>query len=349
MHEDMSSDNCDQIVTIRFNGKYMCDVTDKTIQQNKNTKYAPVVAFAYNRADKIIGCLKSLEQNPESRQTQLYIYCDGAKSEKGISKVQETRKALHRYKEKANFADITIIEAAQNKGLARSIIEGVTEVINKHKKAIIVEDDLVVSERFLEFMNGALDYYKDNNKIGAISAYTYPLEALQAYDKDVYTMHKGDCWGWATWADRWNNAVWAEVDFNEYFKDKKLRRRFENTENGWDLLMLLQSQGKISSWAVRWVLNLLKENLLTVYPANSYVTNAGFDGSGTHSNKSEEDHYFTALTNKEGSIVFENLEPDMLIEKQAAVFPRKGLKACVKYFLKRCYVLLFDIKRSITK
>ncbi len=314
-----------------------------------DTKYAPVVAFSYNRADKIIGCLKTLEQNPEAKETELFIYSDGAKSEAGIAKVAETRAALHEYEKVAGFARITIVEASMNKGLAKSIIEGVTEVINQYGRAIIVEDDLVVSGRFLEYMNGALRFYEDNDRIGAISAYTYPLDGLKGYDRDVYLMHKGDCWGWATWSDRWDSAAWADVDFDEYFRDRQLRHRFENTENGWDLLMLLQSQGKISSWAVRWVLNLLKKDLLTVYPATSYVTNAGFDGSGTHSNKSEEDHYFSALADKEGDIVFEAYEVDTMLERQAAVFPRKGFKACIKYYLKRCYVLLYDIKRSFTK
>lgn len=310
-----------------------------------DNKYAPVVAFAYNRADKILGCLKSLENNPEANSTILYIYCDGAKSENGAAKVEETRKALREYKKTAGFKETYLIEAEKNKGLAKSIIEGVTEVINKHQKAIIIEDDLVLSEDFLKYMNGALDYYQDNKNIGAISAYTYPIKGLSEYQKDIYIMHKGDCWGWATWADRWNDADWADVDFQQYFKDKKLRRRFENTENGWDLLMLLQSQGKISSWAVRWVLNLLKNDLWTVYPKCSLVTNDGFDGSGTHSNKSEESHYFAGLRKVDHDIVFENLMPDMALEKQAAVFPRKGVKAGIKYWLKRIYVLLFDLKR----
>lgn len=308
-------------------------------------KYAPVVAFAYNRADKILGCLKSLEKNPEARDTVLYIYSDGAKSEKGAPKVEETRKALREYKKSAGFKEIYLIEAEKNKGLAKSIIEGVTEVINKYHKAIIIEDDLVLSDGFLKYMNGALDYYQNNKHIGAISAYTYPIKDLSEYQKDVYVMHKGDCWGWATWADRWNNASWAEVDFDHYFADRKLRCRFENTENGWDLLMLLQSQGKISSWAVRWVLNLLKKDLWTVYPRYSLVTNNGFDGSGTHSNKSEESHYFAELVKVDHDIIFENLSPDVLLEKQAAVFPRKGFKAGVKYWLKRIYVLFFDLKR----
>jgi len=308
--------------------------------------YAPVVAFAYNRADKIIKCLESVEKNEEAKETDLIVYSDGAKSEAGADKVKTTRQALREYKNRAGFASVTVIEADKNKGLAKSIIEGVTQTLEKYGKAIIVEDDLIVSDKFLSYMNGALDYYEDNANIGAVSAYTYPLEILKKYDKDIYIMHKGDCWGWATWADRWDKASWADVDFNAYFRDKELRRKFENTENGWDLLMLLQYQGKISSWAVRWVLNLLKKDLLTVYPKDSYVTNAGFDGSGTHSNASEDAQYFTPLIEKRENCVFENVAPDTMIEKEAAEFPRKGFKASCKYFLKRCYVKFYDLKRN---
>ncbi len=309
------------------------------------SKYSPIVAFAYNRSDKIINCIKRLELNPEARDSDLIVFSDGPKSEKGKSAVEETRRALHEYEGASVFASVRIVEAESNKGLARSIIEGVTEVLSEYGRAIIVEDDLVVSSKFLSFMNGALEYYKDDLRIGAISGYTYPLKCLEEYSSDVYAMHKGDCWGWATWADRWDNASWAEVDYDEYFRDKALRKRFENTENGWDLLMLLQSQGKISSWAVRWVLNLRKKGLLTIYPTRSYVTNSGFDGSGTHSNKTENAHYFTALAEDKAECIFEKVEPISRIEKEAAVFPRKVASACIKYYLKRCYVKLYDIKR----
>ncbi len=313
-------------------------------EASKDNKYAPVVAFAYNRADKIIRCLESLEKNSECSETHLIIYCDGARNEKGWEKVNATRAALCDYRERAGFASVTIHEAESNKGLARSIIEGVTKTLDDYGRAIIVEDDLIVSENFLSYMNGALDFYKDNPRIGAVSGYTYPMKALDDYEKDIYIMHKGDCWGWATWKDKWNSAAWADVDFEAYFADKKLRKRFENTENGWDLLMLLQSRGKISSWAVRWVLNLLKENLWTVYPRYSYVTNAGFDGSGTHSNKSEENHFFTTLKEQQ-SCRFEELLPDKRLEHDAARFPRKGFKQGSKYYLKRCYVKIFDLIR----
>ena len=66
----------------------------------ENFRYAPIVAFAYNRADKIIGCLESLEKNPEAGESDLIIYSDGPKSEAGAGKVKETYGIHHsdRYK-----------------------------------------------------------------------------------------------------------------------------------------------------------------------------------------------------------------------------------------------------------
>ena len=311
------------------------------------SKFAPVVVFSYNRPDKVLNCLKHLERNPQSRNSSLIVFSDGPKSEKDIKAVEDARKALHEYGNNSKFAAVKVVESPKNKGLAKSIIEGITEVISEYGTAIIVEDDLIVSSKFLEYMNGALEYYKNDKRIGAISGYTYPLKCLENIPGDIYSMHKGDCWGWATWSDRWDAASWAEVDYEEYFKDKQLRKMFESTENGWDLLMLLQSEGKISSWAVRWVLNLRKKGLLTIYPKHSLVTNSGFDGSGTHSNKTESNHYFTALSENVSEFRFEYAEPDGIIEKEASQFPRKGAIAAVKYYLKRCYVKLYDIKRLL--
>ena len=308
---------------------------------------APVVAFAYNRPDKIIRCLEALDKCNEALESELFIYCDGPKSDAGKASVLETRRAVLEYKESSHFAKVSVIEAPENKGLAASIIGGVTEVVERYGRVIVVEDDLVVSDRFLSFMNGALDFYEDQKAIGAISGYTYPIKALKGYQSDVYAMHKGDCWGWGTWKDRWDKASWAEVDYDRYFADKALRRRFENTENLWDMAMIRQSQGKINSWAIRWCLYLFNNGLLTVYPRYSLVTNAGFDGSGTHSNKAEERLYYSDNSLGDGEIQFKVLTPDRTLEKEAASFPRKGISAGVRYCLKRLYTLGFDISRLI--
>lgn len=295
--------------------------------------HAPVVVFAYNRPEKIKECIQSLERCSECELTDLVVFCDGPKNSSAKVKVEETRDYLQKYKENSKFKSCSLILSDTNKGLANSVIGGVTQVISKYGRAIVVEDDLTVSKNFLSFLNGALEKYEDEMNVGAVSAYSYPLKILKTYKQDTYAILKGDCWGWATWANRWDEASWSVVDFDEYFRDKRLRKGFEKTENGLDVMMFLLSKGKNSSWAVRWVLNLYKKNLLTIYPTRSLVSNEGFDGSGTHSGT--EKKYFVPLKEDEEPRSYCEAVHNSQIAKQAALYGRPRL-----YWLKRIYVFV---------
>lgn len=244
--------------------------------------YAPVVVFAYNRIEKLKNCIKHIEKCPEASNTELFIFCDGPRGENDLDGVNKVREYAQQYATKSTFRNVTITARKKNRGLAASVISGVTEVVNKYGRVIVVEDDLIVLPTFLKFMNEALEYYKDNSNCGSVCSFSYPLKSLKDYDNDVYFTHKADCWGWATWADRWSNAKWADIDYNAYLNDRSLRWRFEGLEAGLDRLMYLQYKGLIDSWAVRWVYYLFREGKLSLYPSKSQVINDGFDGSGTH-------------------------------------------------------------------
>lgn len=275
---------------------------------------APVIVFVYCREEHTRKTLQALNNNNLAEETDLYIYSDYAKRESNVEDVKKVRNLIDDFKETSKFRSVTIVKAEKNKGLANSIIDGVTEVINKHGKAIIVEDDLITSEDFLEYMNGALDFYKDNDKIGSISAYTYDINAMKNYDKDVYMTYKGECWGWATWKDRWENVDWQVKDYNSFYHDLKKRRAFDKLELGLVHMLDMQMAGKIDSWAVRWVYHLFENNLMTVYPAVSKVVNFGFDGSGTHCKVVRKvDENLEAEGKK---YKFENMNVDPVIAKQ---------------------------------
>lgn len=247
-----------------------------------NIKYAPVVLFAYKRVDKLQLCIEALEKNSLVEETDLFIYSDGTKGENDFKGVQEVRKFLSYYTQRSRFKTVLIYEAKKNKGLANSIIEGVTKVINEYGRIIVVEDDLIVREDFLEYMNGALNYYEPYLEYGEISAYTYPIKELKYYEKDVYAIKKGECWGWGTWKDRWNKVDWKVSSYKNYLFNPIKRIRFEKNEHGLDSMLRKQMKGEIDSWAVRWCYHLYFNNLLTVYPKISRTINIGFDGSGTH-------------------------------------------------------------------
>ena len=60
------------------------------------------------------------------------------------------------------FKSVYVIESDKNNGLANSIIKGVNDIIKKFGKIIVLEDDLIVSQYFLDFMNRSLSLYKEN-------------------------------------------------------------------------------------------------------------------------------------------------------------------------------------------
>ncbi|MBL0053636.1 MAG: hypothetical protein IPP29_20145 [Bacteroidetes bacterium] len=69
--------------------------------------------------------------NELASESDLFIFSDGAKqnaTQADCIKIEETRKVI---REKAWCKTVTIIESSVNKGLATSVIEGVTEVVNK--------------------------------------------------------------------------------------------------------------------------------------------------------------------------------------------------------------------------
>lgn len=238
---------------------------------------APIVIFVYRR--EIDELINSLLKNTLAIQSDLYIYSDGYKN--GIDKkdVLEVRESI---KNITGFKSITIKEFSTNNGLAKSVIDGATEVINKYEKVIVLEDDLIVTDNFLDYMNEALMFYNKNNDIWSISGYTPSLECLKEYDKDIFLSVRASSWGWGTWKDRWEKMDWDIKDWNTFQKNKKMQSNFNRGGNDMSIMLKMQMLGKIDSWAIRWCYNQFKDGSYTIYPVASKLINNGFDVKGTH-------------------------------------------------------------------
>lgn len=251
-------------------------------------EFAPVIVFAYAREHHLKMTLESLNKSALADKTILFIYCDNFKKEKDKDKVEAVRAYVDSFLKESKFKETNVIKADSNMGLKKSVITGVSEVMSKYKKAIVVEDDLQVTRFFLEYMNSALDYYKYNNQIWAISGYTANLSSLQKYDKDVYFAGRGCSWGWASWEDRWNSIDWEVLDYKKIKHNWAKRHAFSKW--GADLPPMLdyQMSSNINSWAIIWCFEAFKQNKLTVYPKYSYIDNLGNDGSGSHKSKAQK-------------------------------------------------------------
>ncbi len=279
---------------------------------------APVAVFGYNRADKLKKCIKMLEKCELAGETDLFIFADGPKSEKGAAAVEEVHKWVSEYKADSDvgngvFKSVHTIIKEKNAGLANSIIGGVTELIDKYGRVIVVEDDLLVQPNFLAYMNEGLDYYENDDKIWEIASYGYKLKALNNYKHDIYLSYRASSWGWATWKDRWDTVDWVVKDYDKLVNSKELQKKLNR--GGGDLYPMLQRQmrGESDSWAIRWNYAASRQDKLTVYPKYGIVSNDGFDGSGIHSGYKAPD----ATTEKVGAKVkFENVELDPRITRE---------------------------------
>jgi hypothetical protein len=247
--------------------------------------YAPIIIFCYRRSIKTL--LKSLYRNPEFEHSFVYIFSDGAKSVDDSPDVEKIRSELALLKDNENVA---IFESQRNRGLANSIIDGVSYVIEKHGSAIVLEDDLEVSPFFLKFMNDSLAVYKKDSRIWSISGYVPPIfSADSPLEADVFLFPRGSSWGWATWADRWCDVDWSVESFDNLKADKNLRTQFELGGNDLFRMLELQMLGKIDSWAIRWCYSQFMHQKSSIYPFFTLVNNLGFqDGLGTHNSRGSD-------------------------------------------------------------
>ena len=238
---------------------------------------APITLFVYNRLDHTRRTIDALKQNNFAGQSDLFIFSDAPKSEAQADKVREVRQFIHQI---TGFNSVSVVERESNFGLARSIIDGVTTVVNKYGRIIVLEDDMVTSPYFLSYMNAALDKYLDDERVISIHGYVYPVDQLLP---EAFFLRGADCWGWATWRRGWSQF---ESD-GQHLLDELGRRllipAFDfNGAYSFSEMLKGQIKGVNDSWAVRWHASAFLANKLTLYPGRSLVQNIGNDNSGTH-------------------------------------------------------------------
>lgn len=239
---------------------------------------APILLFVYNRPQHVEQGLASLLQNAEAGSSELYVFSDAARTEAEEEAVREVRNIVH---STTGFKQIHVIERTENWGLARNVIDGVSTIVNQYGRVIVLEDDLVVSPYFLQFMNEALDAYADEPRVGHIQACDFTQDtALPA----TFLIQWTGSWGWATWQRAWAHFNPDGSELLRALEERKLTRRFDfNGTYGFTRMLRRQIAGKNNSWAIRWNASLFLKGILSLNVGRSLVSNEGLDGSGTNS------------------------------------------------------------------
>lgn len=307
---------------------------------------APIVLFVYNRPELTLSTLQHLSENREAGESTLYVYCDGPKANatpEQVALVKQAREVVH---SRQWCKEVVVLEAEKNKGLATSVIDGVTEVIAKHGKVIVLEDDLAVSPYFLQYMNDGLWKYEQNEKVIAIHGYLYPIEMPADYKPATFMIHDPGCLGWGTWSRAWNKFERDTETVIEKIKKSGLKRAFDFW-GGYPFFRMLHQQknGKVSSWAIRWRATAYLNDMLTLYPVKSLVRHDGNVASATH-HFMEHDYTYTEIYQERIPVEDIPVSNYLLIEKKFGTFLRRNAGMTIEAKVKQRIIKFW---RKITK
>ena len=291
---------------------------------------APIILFVYNRPLHAAKTVEALTQNKDAKESKLIIFSDGPKNQNDEKAVNEVRNYI---KSINGFYDVVINEREENYGLAKSVIEGINEIFIDFEKIIVLEDDIVTSSKFIEFMNNSLEFYKENSSVFSISGYSFPVRVPPNYNHEIYLLKRSSSWGWATWKDRWEQAIWDNSFYEKKISDNKIRNNFNRGGSDLTPMLIKQINNKIDSWAIRWAFTHFINEGNCIYPIKSLAKNIGTDATGTNFDR-KTTRYNVELdySNKEVNLN-EIVQINDDIEYQVRKIVRPGLITRIKNYV----------------
>ncbi len=258
---------------------------------------APILLFVYNRPDHTSKVLEALARNKEAKTSDLIIFSDGLKNDASETEKKNKARLTEIIEKETRFSRVIINQSNKNKGLAKSIIEGVTDTLKKYESVIILEDDIVVSEYFLKYMNDALVTYRNSKKVMHVSGYSLPF--YKGTKQETYFFNPCSCWGWATWRDAWSCFEKNAAKQIEEIESRKSWDEFtiQNSLPTYKIQLYQNLSGEINTWAIFWYASVFLKGGTSLHPLISMTRNIGFDGSGEHCGDWESNPYDSLIYN----------------------------------------------------
>jgi hypothetical protein len=254
--------------------------------KNEKTVWAPIALFVYNRPLHTAQTLKALGQNRGIERSALHVFADGPRhiaTTMDLSAIEATRRLCRSF---PAAKAVILHESPVNKGLAASITEGISRILDTCDRVIVLEDDLITSPGFLEYMNSALCLYQEVPQVMEIAGYIYPVATLGLRHPTLF-YNVNSCWGWGTWRRAWQHYCGDAEELKRRVDGLRGHRSFRWRFNGGQddkfyEQLRANAEGRLNTWAVRWHTSMFLRAGLCLHPRKSLVRNIGFDGYGTN-------------------------------------------------------------------
>ena len=256
-----------------------------------------IVHVGYNRLDHLtqsvraVAC-RSKDLSETFSSYQQVIYIDGG----GV--------------EVDSIDGVTVTHREENLGLRKHIRTILFEFYTNSTfdALLLLEDDIILSGDWVEFLGTRLIEYKSDDKVVQISLFTALIR------NNDYTFDRMSTWGWASWKEKvprlehWDelNVPLTSLDSDFYVRMRDFRRLESAFMRGKDI------------WSVEFQRWMLRNKKLTLYSGNNYVENIGFDGSGENCKKVSSEFVISPspeskdMTTKEDALLSGYYSPNLL-------------------------------------
>lgn len=242
---------------------------------------SPVAMFVYNREDNTRKTIDHLLANTLAKDTELFVFSDGGKNEESWRAVNTVRQYLHEVKSKVErehlLKSMTIVERPENIYLERNITDGIAQVFENHDRIIVLEDDIVTSPYYLQYMNDAFDLYQDTPKVMHVAGFTNL--SIDDGPGFYFTPHMSG-WGWGTWRDRWQKHF-VHYKTREDALQGMTAADCDAMQYGGVFPCLKSLDKRPIPWDICWEIAIYKAGGLCLTPARTMVRNIGLK-NGTH-------------------------------------------------------------------
>ena len=299
---------------------------------------SPIVIFSYNRPYHLSNLIDTLIKNKVSKKSKIFFFCDGPKNNYDKTQIKKIKSILDKKNLKIEYKNFH----KKNIGLKNNIINGVSFVLSKYGRCIVLEDDLVLNHHSLKFMDVMLDKFRENKAIGSVSAHSY-IDGIKTKKKfDFYISKRHSSWCWGTWSRVWKNIDWDIKKLNSHFSDQSKLKKF--SEGGNDLNLLLWGNYKkiINSWAIMFNYHCMHNSLKSIQPRFSMIRNDGRDASGTHEgisfNFSKKKISFNPRLGSQ-KYILKKTEQNSFIDFFIKNSHRKSLKLSIKFFFQNFKII----------
>jgi len=293
-----------------------------------------LAVFAYRRPSHLLRVLRSLQVQLQQISLPVHLFLDGPRGDDDVCAVQACRNVAEKF---TTDIDIHLNQSSVNRGLYLSITEGVSLILGQYSQIIVLEEDILTSPYFLRYMLDGLNRYADEPRVASIHGYVPPIPAELS---DTFFLRGADCWGWATWRDRWSLYRHDAAAMASEIRSCGLARAFDLGGHVPNLRLLdARAAGRSSSWAICWHASCFLAERFTLHPGRSLVRNIGLDYSGEHCAPSAS--LEAVLTDRPLAVSLQKVEENPAIvasfarQLAPAPLPLRVLKRLYSAFLRR--------------